>query len=56
MLPRKWRRPMLRSMRRCSRYVFIPRNMNHTIERKQSISEPLKEGHHFDQSLGGIAG
>lgn len=23
---------------------------------EQTISDPLKEGHHFDQSLGGIAG
>lgn len=22
----------------------------------QSLSDPLKEGHHFDQNLGGIAG
>lgn len=22
----------------------------------QTVSDPLKEGHHFDQSLGGIAG
>lgn len=22
----------------------------------QSVSDPLKEGHHFDQALGGIAG
>lgn len=23
---------------------------------RQTVKDPLKEGHHFDQSLGGIAG
>lgn len=26
------------------------------VDPSQSVSDPLKEGHHFDQTLGGIAG
>lgn len=28
----------------------------HGIDVRQTVKDPLKEGHHFDQSLGGIAG
>ncbi len=31
-------------------------HQNRTDLVTQTISDPLKEGHHFDQSLGGIAG
>jgi truncated hemoglobin YjbI len=27
-----------------------------TLTLQQTVKDPLKEGHHFDQSLGGIAG
>jgi hypothetical protein len=26
------------------------------INGQQTVKDPLKEGHHFDQSLGGVAG
>lgn len=36
--------------------VFIIYLVGENSYLSQSVSDPLKEGHHFDQNLGGIAG
>lgn len=47
-----------RSTRGSSRCVQDQMGMVWTacITLGQTVSDPLKEGHHFDQSLGGVAG
>ena len=36
--------------------VFAICLIGEVTDLSQSVSDPLKEGHHFDQNLGGIAG
>lgn len=36
--------------------VFVICLVGKNSNLSQSVSDPLKEGHHFDQTLGGIAG
>jgi hypothetical protein len=47
---------MERSMSEYSRCVEILPSIVSATYTRQTVSDPLKEGHHFDQSLGGIAG
>ncbi|KAL9000611.1 MAG: hypothetical protein Q9188_005645 [Gyalolechia gomerana] len=37
-------------------YEKVLKDVNGLADNKQTVSDPLKQGHHFDQKLGGIAG
>ena len=53
---RRWKKHMRKSTRRFLRYTSLHRCLTAVPTLFQTVSSPLKEGHHFDQSLGGIAG
>ena len=55
--PRSSRNIMQRSTTESSRYFeYGETDFEVSSDIEQTISDPLKEGHHFDQSLGGVAG